>query len=93
MAYSTSNPPVSIIRAGIGNPFNVWFYRSLDALTTVRVTGYFSNADQLGINAGDVIYVQKSDTLATSIHVVMTVTALGACDLSDGTALTITNTD
>lgn len=95
MAYSTSNPP-RLIDQDIGNqgPAN-WRMTGTDAVTTVRVTGYITNAKALGMKVGDGITYTKTDATPMTKQL-MTVAAInvnGSADLTDGTAVTVTNTD
>lgn len=94
MAYSTSNPPILVSQAVGMAGGKMWLYDSADAATAVRVAGYITNADDLGISVGDIID-QIDSTGATVAHryVVNSVTAGGAADLTDGTALSLTDTD
>jgi hypothetical protein len=93
MAYSTSNPP-SMITQRVGGAGAMWHYNSTDAATVVRVSGYITNADELGMKVGDTV-LQTDLTGATVGHLYLVVTVAdgGAADLSDGTAITATNTD
>lgn len=108
MAYSTSNPP-SLVTQGIAKTFSstsgasttsqqprLWFYSSTDAATTVRVIGYITNARDLGMCVGDIVMAVDNDASPISVQY-MVVSAInqttGAGDLSDGTAITATNTD
>lgn len=90
MAYSTDNPPV-LQSQPIAGP-RIWFYQSADAQTDVRVSGYFSNGWELGMKAGDLVYVTDTDTQQQSIHSVVSASST-AVDLSDGTAITNTDSD
>lgn len=90
MAYSTSTPPV-LQSQPINGP-RVWFYQSADAQTDVRVSGYFTNGWELGMRAGDIVYVTDTDTQQQSIHSVVSASST-AVDLSDGTAITNTDSD
>lgn len=94
MAYSTSNPPV-LVRQGIGNQVPAkWVYSSTDASTVVDAAGYITDGDALGIKVNDIIEVTDSDTGLMTTHIVNSVTAGGACDLTDGTAsTTVTDSD
>lgn len=93
MAYSSSNPP-RLIDQDIGNSGQAeWALSGTDALTVVDTTGYISNAKSLGMKAGDLVTYRKTDTNATSKHIVLTINADGSADLSDGTVFTLTNTD
>jgi len=91
MAYATSNPP-ALVASGLGGKGNMWRYDSADALSLVRVAGYFTNGYDLGMRAGDTVIVVDTDTSATSLAFVNAATA-SSVDLADGTALTATDTD
>lgn len=93
MAYATSNPPV-LVAQGIAG-FRFWKYESVDAATLVRVNGYFTNGWQLGMRAGDIIFVTDTDTGSgtTTIHTVNAASAAGGVDLTDGLAVGTTDTD
>lgn len=93
MAYETSNPP-RIMISGVGGGVNWWSYADADAATVVRVSGYITNGDALGMKVGDIVI--QSDPVAAAvahIYTVVSVTAGGAADLSDGTAIVVTDTD
>lgn len=90
MAYATTNPPKLIAQGITGG--HIWKYDSADALTLVRVSGYFTDGYDLGMRAGDMVIVTDTDTAATSLTFVNAATA-AAVDLADGTALTATDTD
>jgi len=95
MAYVTTNPPVKIsggvltdFGAGAGTGGNIWFYRSADAIATVKAAGYFTDALQRGLQVGDIVIVFDSATPALSFAFVQSFTA-NAANL-DGTPLTAT---
>tara|TARA_Y100001947_G_scaffold159256_1_gene175661 strand:+ start:3438 stop:3716 length:279 start_codon:yes stop_codon:yes gene_type:complete len=92
MAYSTSNPPFRIA-GGIGDT-SVWVYKSTDAATAVRVSGYITDGYDLGMRAGDIVIQVDTDAtpIASQIMIVTSATS-SAVDLSDGTAITATDTD
>jgi hypothetical protein len=95
MAYSTANPPALMTPSVIGAPAGrLWMYRSTDAATAVRVNGYFTNGYNLGMRAGDIVYSVKTDAspISVQMHIVSVATA-ATTDLSDGLAITATNTD
>lgn len=95
MAYSTSNPPVLLCGPiHSGQAGHIWFYSSADALSVVRVSGYFSNGYDLGMRAGDIIFIVDNDAspIALSVSVVNAASA-SAVDIADGTALASTDTD
>jgi hypothetical protein len=94
MAYATTNPPALISQLVGKAGGKQWVYDSTDAATVVRAAGYIENADALGMSVGDIVD-QIDSTGATVAHryVVNSVTAGGAADLTDGTAVTLTDTD
>jgi hypothetical protein len=73
----------------------MWAYKTQDSAADVDTAGYF-NAVQRLLFPGDVILrvtVNASNVVQTAgWHVVMT-SAAGAVNVSDTTALTVTNTD
>jgi hypothetical protein len=72
----------------------MWAYESADAAAVVDASGYITDADDLGMQVGDLVFSVDTDTLLTSMHVVITVTAGGAADLGDGTTVGLnTNSD
>lgn len=94
MAYATTNPP-RVMVSGVGTTAPAWWsYDSDDAATVVRVTGYITNGDDLGMEVGDIV-IQSDSAGATVAHIytVVSVAAGGAADLSDGTAIVVTDTD
>lgn len=85
----------------MGNGNTLWSYMTADAITTVRGGGYIDSADDAfdQIRLGDVFLVSvRSDPsagpAASSAVQLMTVVAktASAIDLSDGTAIAVTNT-
>lgn len=59
MAYSTSNPP-QLIAQGIGGTGKLWMLKSADAEADFDDTDYITNADDLGMTTGDVVFVIDS---------------------------------
>ena len=86
MAYSASG----LTNMATGGGHNLWFYTSTDALSAVRVSGYFNDASDM-MNVGDVVFVYDSDAPTMGISVVLS-NASGVVDIADGTALTMTDT-
>jgi len=87
MAYAASG----LTALATGNGFTLWHYSSADAIATVNTAGYFNDAStQLGVR--DVIFVVDTATPTTSIVSVLT-NAAGVVDVSDGLAITETDTD
>lgn len=97
--YSTSNPPLMISTGALHNGSaeltpRLWVYSSVDAVTLVRVAGYFTNGWALGMRKGDLVFVLDNDAspITGSICWVAAASATSV-DLSDGTTITGTNTD
>jgi hypothetical protein len=82
MAYSQVNPPKCLV-PGVGGGPAIWAYQSTDVHTDVDASGYFTNGGVLGMKAGDIVFVQDTDTGThnTTIHSVQAVTA-GAATIS-----------
>lgn len=95
MAYSTSNPPKLLVPAFASSGPSLWSYDSTDAATAVDASGYVTNAKDLGIKAGDVVWVTDTDASppVTTIHRVVAVNTNGSADISDFGASISTNTD
>jgi hypothetical protein len=97
MSYSTSNPPRLMGYPGLysensGSTTEAvggrhWFYRSADVKSAVAVTGYFTNAVDLGVVVGDVLEVYDTTTPMSSFH---RVTAVGASSTAISAGLNIT---
>lgn len=93
MAYK----PGDLILAfgGINDPgVRIWTYKTTDGSTAVEAADYFSDALYRGMRVGDLVYIVEVDSgtvTSAAFHVVMTVDSDGA-DLSDATAITVTNT-
>lgn len=87
MAYDPSNPP-ALISQGIGGGSRRWRYESTDNQAAVAAADYFSNAQALGMQPGDLVEVVDTDASppVVSLHAVNTVAASGA-DISAGTAI------
>ena len=96
MAYATSNPPALVHQLVGAAGGSTWVYNSTDAATVVRVTGYITDGQALGMAIGDIVH-QRDITGATVAHdyVVISLHATdGSVDLSDGTATPVlTDTD
>ncbi len=95
MAYSTDNPPALVTQMVGKNGGSTWMYDSADAATVVRVDGYITNAQDLGMKVGDVVH-QRDTAGATVAHdyVVLAINTDGSAELSDGTATPVlTDTD
>ncbi len=89
MAFSRTG--LSRIGSGAGDAPSLWSYTSADAIATVNTAAYFNDAHkELGIR--DVIMVTDSNTPTTHFVIVLS-NAAGVVDVSDGLAITETDTD
>jgi len=84
---------VTVAAAKSGNAPSVYAYKTADALTVVRVTGYFNDLAQT-LKVGDLIYCVTStgSTAVASLNYVLS-NAAGVVDVNDGTVLANTDTD
>lgn len=92
MAYDTSNPPAMISQRVGATGGALWYYASTDNLAAVNTAGYFSNGYDLGMRAGDIVFVLDTDDYSGGIAVVNAASATSV-DITDGTALAATDTD
>ncbi len=90
MAFSTAGWGV-IGASKKGNAPSMYTYTSADAIATVNTAGYFNDlSDTLAV--GDIIFVHDSATPTMSIVMVAS-NASGVVDVTDGTAVAMTDTD
>lgn len=90
MVYSTSNPPYMLLGGIATVQGRIWQYVSTDDAATVDGAGYITNAKDLGMKAGDFVFVIDSDDTnkLTSGHTVVSIDATtGAANLSNGITL------
>lgn len=87
MAFAASG--LSRMAGGGGNA--IWFYSTADAIATVNTAAYFNDASTM-LNVRDVIFVTDTNTPTSHIISVLT-NASGVVDVSDGLAITETDTD
>tara|TARA_R100001443_G_scaffold1750_7_gene6148 strand:+ start:4726 stop:4989 length:264 start_codon:yes stop_codon:yes gene_type:complete len=87
MAYTSAG----LTRMAGGGGHNIWYYDSTDTLETVDQEGYFNDAAGM-INVGDIVFVYDNDAPAMTICTVLSNTGT-VVDLSDGTALDLTDDD
>ncbi len=74
-----------------GAGVRLWTYSSADAIATVNTAAYFNGASDL-LQVRDIIFVVDTATPGTNIVNVLT-NAAGVVDVSDGLAITETDTD
>jgi len=86
-------------RPGIGGAPQMWSYKTADPVTTVRTAGYFNPVRQL-LQIGDLIYVavvtnlgQPNEALAAAHQVIVKDKSATDVDVTDGTAISVTDTD
>lgn len=91
MAYDGTKLNAMVTGSTAGQP-TWWSYNSTDAATVVRVADYISDALDRGMKAGDIVIQTSPAATVGHIYQVVTVDADGA-DLTNGTALTATNSD
>jgi hypothetical protein len=77
MAYAVTNPPSQVTHA-LGSGKNIWIYVSADAKATVVAAGYITNAVQLGMKVGDLVYVYDTATPGGALMCVTTFTTNAA---------------
>jgi hypothetical protein len=81
-------------RAALDGSYKEWIYRSTDAIATVNTAGYISNAKKMGMTVGNIVKViDTTNNLAHTCFVVTVSATTGAADLTDGLAVTATNSD
>lgn len=74
----------------------LWAYISEDAMTAVRVSGYFADGKWRGMKVGDTVYVttvNSSNVVQSHYRSVVLSTASGGVDIANGDATTITDSD
>jgi len=89
MAFSRNG--LSLIGFSAGDAPSVFSYTSADAIATVNTAGYFNDASK-ELSVRDIIFVVDSNTPTTHIVSVLS-NASGVVDVSDGLAITETDTD
>jgi hypothetical protein len=91
MAYSSTCLNSAGGQSKAGNAPQIWTYTSADAIATVNTAAYFNDASSL-LKVGDIIFVYDSATPSMNIVYVLS-NASGVVDVSDGLAVTATDTD
>lgn len=70
-----------------------WVYTSADPIATVNTAGYIANGYDMGMRVGDMVEVRDTATPTTSLCTVAAATVGGSADITDGTAISQTNSD
>lgn len=69
--------------APFANMWSCWIYKSADNFTTVKASGYISNAYAMGVRKGDLIVVFENATVpVVTIAMILTSTEAPACTMS-----------
>jgi len=71
---------------------SIWSYTSADAIATVNTSGYFNDASG-SLKVRDIIYVTDSATPTVYQVIVLSNSAAGVVDVSDGTVIAETDGD
>lgn len=89
MAYSTSTPPRLVQQVMNEQTNRQWAMEGADAVATVQVAGYITNAGVLGMKVGDIVRYLDTNLLITSSLVVdsISTTYPYAADLADPTTI------
>lgn len=87
MAYSKDNVfQIPAALTGQSSGRSLWFYTSTDDFATVKASGYISNAYEMGMRAGDPIFVIDTDASPPTV----TLAAIATC--TDAPACTMAQT-
>ena len=94
-AGNQSKPISGVASATIKGAPSIYSYATADTLATLNTSGYFNDLSDT-LNVGDFIFALtgagSGGTLAPAICVVLS-NAAGVVDVSDGTAITVSDTD
>jgi hypothetical protein len=93
MAYTKDNLQPIGGQAKAGNAPQMWSYTApgTDAIADINTAGYFNNASDV-LKVGDLIHVWDSDVPTSTLVTVLSNTS-GVVDVSDGTALSVADSD
>lgn len=93
MAYTKDNLQPIGGQSKAGNAPQMWSYTApgTDALADINTEGYFNDASSL-LKVGDLIYLWDA-SVPTGTLVIVLSNADGVVDVSDGTAIAVTDAD
>ena len=93
MAYDITKLQPIGGQAKAGNVPQMWSYTApdADAIADINTSGYFNDASKV-LKVGDLIYIFDSSVPTATLAVVLS-NASGVVDISDGTAIAVTDTD
>lgn len=102
MAYISDG--LSLRQSGLsGQGYREWNLDGEDSPTSARAAGYITDAREKGLDVGDLVHLRQwtdytdqytfnGPVLAYQLMVVASIAANGSADLTDGTAIDVTNT-
>lgn len=85
MAYSLTNPP-QLVAQGVGGKGGIWLYKSVNAESDLDDTDFISNAADLGMVDGDIVFMVDQSTPASLLGRVL-IDAQGNGTISPLTAI------
>ena len=91
MAYSKDNLQPIGGQSKAGNAPQMWSYTApgTDTLADMNTSGYFNDAHSV-LKVGDLVYLWDASVPTASLAVVLS-NASGVVDISDGTAIAVTD--
>lgn len=96
MGYSTATPPACVVQGLQNRQPATWKHSNADAVATVQVSGYITNAGLLGMKVGDLVEHYDTNLGITSTLNVTSISTTYpyAADLQDPTTIgSTTNTN
>lgn len=90
MAYSTSNPPALVSQRVGASSGAIWILSTTDSKALVLAADYISNGYDLGMKAGDIVFLVNTTDVSANRAVVSSVTADGAATLDISTTEELT---
>lgn len=98
MAYATSGFRLLTGALSGGQGPNIWVLDTVDAIATVNTAAYVSDGVTKGALQGDIVWVRIRASLpagaVSAVHICFVIDTSGASiDLTDGLAVTATDTD
>lgn len=66
MTYSTDNSPAKVAEA-LNGAGSIWVYKDGDPIADVDATDYFTNAGDLGMQTGDIIFIIDTTNGLTTV--------------------------
>lgn len=79
---SYSNAGLKCMVQGVSGGPSLWHYSTTDAHTDVDAAGYFSDGADFGLKAGDIMFVDDTDTDTVTLHGVASATTINPATLA-----------